>query len=193
MSIFDEIIQNIPAANSTSNIAPASTQALDTLMLELEHLKNHRKYCFVTFHSQKVVFSSFQHVDDFKQTTHVLNSFSANNSNLSAMQRTQGNLFQNFIVLYDLGPTYLCWAFSCASMLRASCTILIKKLYEAGKISGTRKQQCLDLITSERNHEKIRNLIAMILLPKKLHKSDESQSAFLRAAVSRVSCQETKF
>ena len=78
-------------------------------------------------------------------------------------------------------------------MLRASCKILIKKLYEAGKISETRKQQCLDFITSERNHEKIRNLIAMILLPKKLHKSDESQSAFLRAAVSRVSCQETKF
>ena len=36
-------------------------------------------------------------------------------------------------------------------------------------------------------HHKIRNLIAMILLPKKLHKNDESQAAFLRAAISRVS------
>ena len=37
-------------------------------------------------------------------------------------------------------------------------------------------------------HQQIRNLIAMILLPKKLHKNDESQAAYLRAAVSRVRC-----
>ena len=40
---------------------------------------------------------------------------------------------------------------------------------------------------SQENHQKIRNLIAMILLPKTLHKNDESQAACLRAAVSRVS------
>ena len=86
-----------------------------------------------------------------------------------------------------LGSTYLCWAFSCASMLRASCSILIKKLYDAGKIDGQRKDDCLKVIMSEKNHTVIRNLIAMILLPKKLHQNDESQAAFLRAAVSRVS------
>ena len=72
-------------------------------------------------------------------------------------------------------------------MLRASCSILIKKLYEAGKIDEQRKKQCLDFIMKAENHQQIRNLIAMILLPKKLHKNDESQAAFLRAAVSRVS------
>ena len=72
-------------------------------------------------------------------------------------------------------------------MLRASCSILIKKLYEAGKIEEYRKDKCLQFIRSDENHMKIRNLIAMILLPKRLHVNDESQAAFLRAAVSRVS------
>ena len=46
---------------------------------------------------------------------------------------------------------------------------------------------CLDFITDPYNHQKIRNLIAMILVPKRLHRNDESQAAYLKAAVSRVS------
>ena len=72
-------------------------------------------------------------------------------------------------------------------MIRASCSILIKKLFEAGKINQDRKEECLNFIKKESVHREIRNLIAMILLPKKLHKNDESQAAYLRAAVSRVS------
>ena len=72
-------------------------------------------------------------------------------------------------------------------MIRASCTVLIKKLFEAGKIDDERKEECLEYITSAENHCKIRNLIAMILLPKKLHANDDSQAAYLKAAVSRVS------
>ena len=72
-------------------------------------------------------------------------------------------------------------------MLRASCTVLIKQLCEAGEIDEYKKGECLEFISNENNHEKIRNLIAMILLPKKIHLSDESQAAYLRAAVSRVS------
>ena len=45
---------------------------------------------------------------------------------------------------------------------------------------------------SESVHEDIRNLIAMILLPKKLHENDQSQAAYLRAAVSRVSFNQRK-
>ena len=41
---------------------------------------------------------SFQHVDNFKQTTHMLDSFDALNSNLSAMHRTQGLLDIIFLV-----------------------------------------------------------------------------------------------
>ena len=117
----------------------------------------------------------------------MLNSFSAHNSNLSAMQRTQGNTGHTFRLELVLGSSYLCWAFSCASMVRVSCKILIKELFEAGKIDEERKEKCLEFLREDENHEDIRNLIAMILLPKKLHKNDESQAAHLRAAVSRVS------
>ena len=72
-------------------------------------------------------------------------------------------------------------------MLRASCSILIKKQFKAGKISEEKKERSLEFIMDKKNHEKIRNLIAMILVPKKMHESDSSQAAYLRAAVSRVS------
>ena len=72
-------------------------------------------------------------------------------------------------------------------MLRASCVILIKKLFEAGKIDQERKEQCLEFIRSGYIHWRIRDLIAMVLVPKKLHAKDDSQNAYLRAAVSRVS------
>ena len=78
-------------------------------------------------------------------------------------------------------------------MLRASCLILIKKLFQAGKINEETKEKCLKWIQSDDNHRKIRNLIAMILLPKKLHLDDESQAAYLRAAVSRVSQKKQNF
>ena len=72
-------------------------------------------------------------------------------------------------------------------MLRASVKILIKKLFEAGKIDDKRKEECLEFIREPTNHQEIRNLIAMVLVPKKLHKNDNCQAAYLRAAVSRVS------
>ena len=72
-------------------------------------------------------------------------------------------------------------------MLRASCCILIKQLFEAEKIDEDRKESCLEDLLKKETHEKIRNLIAMILLPKKLHQNDSSRAAYLRAAVSRVS------
>ena len=71
-------------------------------------------------------------------------------------------------------------------MIRASVRILIKKLFEAGKINKKRKEECLEFISEDEMHQKIRNLIAMVLVPKKLHKNDESQAAYLKAAVSRV-------
>ena len=72
-------------------------------------------------------------------------------------------------------------------MLRTSCSILIKKLYEARKISKEKRRYAMEYVFSDETHFKTRNLIAMILLPKKLHVYDDSQAAYLRAAVSRVS------
>ena len=81
----------------------------------------------------------------------------------------------------------MCWNYACASMLRASCTILIKKLYKARIINKQRKKECIEFIRRPEVHHIIRNLVAMILVPKKLHLHDDSQAAFLEAAVSRVS------
>ena len=47
--------------------------------------------------------------------------------------------------------------------------------------------ELLEYINEEKVHVELRNLIMMILLPKKLHVDDSSQAAYLRAAISRVS------
>ena len=72
-------------------------------------------------------------------------------------------------------------------MLRASCSILIKKLFEAQKINELKMQKCLKFIKSETSHKKIRNLLSMFILPERIHEKDNSDSAFIRSAVSRVS------
>ena len=72
-------------------------------------------------------------------------------------------------------------------MIRAECTRLIKFLFQNGKINEERKNKCLEWINKENIHKEIRNLMMMILLPKRLHFDGAHQAAFLRAAVSRVS------
>ena len=72
-------------------------------------------------------------------------------------------------------------------MLRTSCLFLIRLCVQRGFITQTKKEQCEKKILSEKTHAEIRNLLMMVLLPKKLHTDDETQGAFLRAAVSRVS------
>ena len=61
---------------------------------------------------------------------------------------------------------------------------------ESGQeINEQKKNKCLEYINEEKTHKDIRNLVMMILLPKRLHFDGAHQAAFLRAAVSRV----TKF
>ena len=71
-------------------------------------------------------------------------------------------------------------------MIRAECTRLIKYLFQNGKINEEKKNDCLEYINKEDTHKAIRNLVMMILLPKRLHFDGAHQAAFLRAAVSRV-------
>ena len=115
---------------------------------------------------------------------------------ISAGMRSQGTLKLinlvlelNILRLLQKSGTdaYTCWAFSCASMLRTSTKLFIRRCHEIGLIGEAKKNQCLDYISEEKVHVELRNLIMMILLPKKLHVDDKSQAAFLRAAVSRVS------
>ena len=76
-------------------------------------------------------------------------------------------------------------------MIRAECTRLVKYLFENGKIDEAKKNKCLKFINEEDTHKEIRNLVMMILLPKRLHFDGAHQAAFLRAAVSRV--KQSKF
>ena len=72
-------------------------------------------------------------------------------------------------------------------MLRVSCKLLIQQCREYELIDDEQVQRCVEFITREAVHVEIRNLTMMILLPRKLHLDDETQAAFVRAAVSRVS------
>ena len=71
-------------------------------------------------------------------------------------------------------------------MVRTECRRLINHLFQNRKINEEMKKKCMDYINSEWVHIEIRNLVMMILLPKKLHVDGQHQAAFLRAAISRV-------
>ena len=71
-------------------------------------------------------------------------------------------------------------------MLRTSMKMFIRRCHDNGLIDEDKMDELLKKISEEKVHVELRNLILMILLPKKLHVDDQSQAAFLRAAVSRV-------
>lgn len=72
-------------------------------------------------------------------------------------------------------------------MLRSSCLLLIDTCFQHGLIEEGKRRSCCEYIQEEKTHVEIRNLIMMVLLPRKLHMDDNTQAAYLRAAVSRVS------
>lgn len=69
--------------------------------------------------------------------------------------------------------------------------LIIRRCFEIGLIDEVKRDHCLQYVSKEEFHVEVRNLIMMILLPKKLHVDDQSQAAYLRAAVSRVSDNQT--
>ena len=71
-------------------------------------------------------------------------------------------------------------------MMRTACMRLIRQCYESGIIDEVKRRQCEEFISAEESHVHIRNLTMMVLLPRKLHVDDETQAAYLRAAISRV-------
>ena len=71
-------------------------------------------------------------------------------------------------------------------MMRISCLRLIRQCHQLGIIDDETKSECEEFISSETVHVHLRNLTMMILLPRKLHVDDDTQGAYLRAAVSRV-------
>ena len=116
-----------------------------------------------------------QHADLIDKTETFVQTYENENSLLSNQMRSQGE------------NSFACWAYSSATMLRTSCRILLDKCFELKIITARKKELLLKHLLEEEFHVELRNLIMYVLLPKKLHIDDSSQSAFLRAAVSRVS------
>ena len=70
---------------------------------------------------------------------------------------------------------------------------MIEDLKRKGLIDGLKTkfnvdvyETCMEKINGSSFHVDTRNAILMVLVPRHLHVDDESQTAFLRAAVSRV-------
>ena len=134
--------------------------------------------------------SSFQHHNLFKRTVALTQSYQRENSLISDKMRSQGKMIVSdlpYFSISNLGENaFTCWAFSSTTMLRTSCTLLIESCFEHQLINNLQRLDCLKYIRQDKVHVETRNLIMMLLLPRKLHMDDQTQGAYLRAAVSRV-------
>ena len=115
-----------------------------------------------------------------------LQKLQLNDQSWSPWSRRERLLTQSFDIFILGSSAYTCWAFSAASMIRNSCRVMIENLKKNGIIDEDIYDFCMKMINDSLFHVETRNAILMILVPRHLHVDDESQTAFLRAAVSRV-------
>ena len=71
---------------------------------------------------------------------------------------------------------YQCWAFSCTTMLRHSWSCFLDQLEETGNFSKSEIQAERAYIQSNEVFKEIKNLLMLIVVPKKMHNRDHSQS-----------------
>ena len=101
-------------------------------------------------------------------------------------------------MVHDQGSTHMCWAYSTTTSIRNTMKKTLKQMDEAEK-NGTwnaqplwdgtvfNYQSELTELESSSTFLEIRNLMLMIIIPKKIHIKDSEQSAYVRAAFVRVS------
>ena len=98
-------------------------------------------------------------------------------------------------MIHDQGSTHMCWAYSTTTSIRNTWKRTLKQMDETDKngtwrIPGRSKfdyQSELTELESSSTFLEIRNLMLMIIIPKKIHIKDSEQSAYVRAAFVRVS------
>lgn len=94
--------------------------------------------------------------------------------------------------VHDQGTTYMCWAYSTTTMIRNTWKLTLLQMEQA-KINGTwdtgkYRSDNFDYKSEMKIREssdtflEIRNLLLMLVLPKRIDKKDSLQSAYLRAA-----------
>ena len=91
----------------------------------------------------------------------------------------------------------MCWAYSTTSMIRNTWKFTLLQMEQA-KINGTWNtgkygsdefdyKAEMSIRESSSTFLEIRNLLLMMVLPKRINEKDSLQSAYLRAAIARVS------
>ena len=97
--------------------------------------------------------------------------------------------------IHHQGDTYQCWAYSTTTMIRHSWKFTLDQMEEAVN-NGTWTDDDADKFDYNEEMEvressefylEIRNLMMMIIIPKRIHKKDPEQGAYLRASIVRVS------
>ena len=97
--------------------------------------------------------------------------------------------------IHHQGDTYQCWAYSTTTMIRHTWKFTLDQMKEAvhnGTWTGYYADKfdynkAMDERESSEFYLEIRNLMMMIIIPKRIHKKDPEQGAYLRAAIVRVS------
>ena len=102
--------------------------------------------------------------------------------------------------IHDQGTSYQCWAYSTTTMIRHSWKFTLEQMKEAvnnGTWTGGSSLNKFDynkemqIRESSELYLEIRNLMMMIIIPKRIHKKDSEQGAYLRASIVRVSLVNT--
>ena len=102
-------------------------------------------------------------------------------------------------MIHGQGKTHMCWAYSTTTSIRNTWKKTLKQMDEAknngkwnaqpmyynGPVFNYRSE--LTELESSSTFLEIRNLMLMIIIPKKIHIKDSKQSAYVRAAFVRVS------
>ena len=104
--------------------------------------------------------------------------------------------------VHDQGTTYQCWAYSTTSMIRRTWKDTLEQMKEAyqkfctdygtwkptkyGKPVHFDHNAEMTQRESSDSFVEMRNLLMMLVIPKRIHKKDNEQAAYLRAAIVRV-------
>ena len=104
--------------------------------------------------------------------------------------------------VHDQGTTYQCWAYSTTSMLRRTWKDTLGQMrdaeqngtwkptqYKYGRSVSVQFDYKAEMTQRESSDTflEMRNLLMMLVIPKRVDKKDKEQAAYLRAAIVRVS------
>ena len=157
----------------------------DTIQTENFHCQSLQQEHILSQLRLILIFRSFG-AFDYSRTKDLVSTYHPDNPEMSK-------------VVHDQGTTFMCWAYSTTTMIRNTWKFTLLQMEQAVK-NGTWNWQPeynweynfdynaeMSIRESSSTFLEIRNLLLMMVLPKRIHKKDTLQSAYLRAAIARVS------